>query len=328
MPALVKRQVIDIHAHLVPSELLQSAGTTPIPGIEVTDHGEGKYSFTIAGVTTRVLPWRLIDVMERQEWMTSAGIDVQIVGTWADLFGYRLDPDVGVAWSRMLNETLLTAVENVEGLEAFASLPMQAPEQAAAIVSELADGPFLGVTFATQISGTELDDPCFDVLWAALVESGLPAFLHPGYVDSNARTAAYGMVNAVGRPLDTTIAAARLLGAGIPMRFPGLKLILAHGGGAVPFILGRLKRNKEIDPEVADPQTGFAALAFDSVVFDPDALCYLVSKASADSVMLGSDYPFPIGDHSPVDVVENARCLESADRRSILGDAARALFDL
>jgi aminocarboxymuconate-semialdehyde decarboxylase len=328
LPALAKRQVIDIHAHLVPPELLQSAASTPVPGVEVTDHGGGKYSFTIAGVTTRVLPCRLIDIVERQEWMTSAGIDVQIVGTWADLFGYSLAPDAGIAWSRMLNETLLYAVEKVEGLEAFASLPMQAPEQAAAFVSELAEGPFLGVTFATQISGMELDDPALDVLWTALVDSGLPAFIHPGYVDSDARTTPYGMVNAVGRPLDTTIAAARILGAGIPMRFPGLKLILAHGGGAVPYILGRLKRNKEINPEVADPQTGFAAMAFDSVVFDPDALCYLVSKTSADSVMLGSDYPFPIGDHSPVDVVEKARCLESADRRSILGDAARALFDL
>lgn len=324
---LNKSQVIDIHAHLVPYELIEAAAQTSIPGIEVTDHGDRQHSFTIAGTTTRTLPSRLIDVEERQRWMTTAGIDVQIVGTWADLFGYRLPPDAGVAWSQMLNETLLNAVEKVDRLHAFASLPMQAPERAAAMVTDLADKPFLGVTFATQVAGTELDHPAFDILWMALADSGLPAFLHPGYIDSDDRTAPYGMVNAVGRPLDTTIAAARLLGAGVPMRFPGLRLIFAHGGGAVPFILGRLKRNKEISPEVGDPQAGFAAFAFDSVVFDPDALCYLVAKASPGAVMLGSDYPFPIGDQSPIEVVANARCLDEADRRAILSDAAQALLD-
>jgi len=319
---------IDIHAHLVPIELIEATRTASLPTVDVTEHGENRYSFSIGGEATRVLPSPLLDREERLDWMDGAGIDLQIVGTWADLFGYTLPVDEGVVWSRILNQTLLEACSGSDRLGSFASLPLQAPTLAAEMVHEVAADGFLGVTFATQVAGIELDDPRLEVVWAALSETKMIAFIHPGFAASDARTADYGMTNAVGRPVDTTIATARLLGAAIPERFPGAKIVLAHGGGAISLILGRLRRNHQINSAVGDPDAGLARLHFDTVVFDPDALCYLVSKATLGSVFLGSDYPFPIGDPSPIDVVVAANCLSESERTSILGSGAAALLGI
>jgi len=195
------------------------------------------------------------------------------------------------------------------------------------IPSLLSDG-FVGVTIATRIGNVELDAAQFESFWQSLSDHEATVFIHPGYADDDQRTVDYGMINAVGRPVDTTIAAARILAAGIPERFPGARILLAHGGGALPFILGRLRLNHELFPEVGDPDAGLERLYFDSVVFDPDALCYLVGKAAPGAVMLGSDYPFPIGDHSPTRVVATAGCLSDTQQSSILGRAAGGLLGI
>jgi aminocarboxymuconate-semialdehyde decarboxylase len=324
----IRSKVVDVHAHMVPMGLVERALTGSIPGVTVTERGAGEYSFALtASPPTRILPHTLIDPGPREAWMGEQGIDVQVVGTWADLFGYELPVDLAPKWARHLNETLLADTLGSKRYEAFASLPMQVPETAAAMIPEaLADG-FVGVTIATRIGTMELDAPRLEPFWQSLSENQTTVFIHPGYADDDPRTADYGMINAVGRPVDTTIAGARILAAGIPERFPGARILLAHGGGAIPFILGRLRRNHELFDDVGDPDSGLARLYFDSVVFDPDALCYLVDKAAPGAVMLGSDYPFPIGDHSPTRVV-TAGCLNDTQQSSILGHAAGGLLGI
>lgn len=321
-------RVVDIHAHLVPFGLIEEAMRSELPNVHVVDHGPDRYSFAIAGSETRVLRSDLIDVAKRTAWMDRRGIDLQVVGTWADIFGYSLEEEEAVAWARMSNRALLEATRRSDRLEALATLPMQAPLAAAEMIPEIVADGFAGVTFAARVEATELDHPSLEPLWAALSDHEVVAFIHPGYADKDPRTDDYGMVNAVGRPVDTTIAAARMIGADIPTKYPGAKIVLAHGGGAIAFILGRLLRNLEIDPEVGNPEIGLRSMYFDTVMFDPDALCYLVAKTSADSVLLGSDYPFPIGDHSPVDIVMSAPCLTSEQRRSVMGGTAERIMPL
>lgn len=309
--------------------LVERALGGSIRGAVVTEQGEGEFSFALEGsAPTRILPRKLIDLAPRESWMDAQGIDVQVVGTWADLFGYALPPRLAPEWARHLNETLLEVAAESGRYEAFASLPMQVPDTAAAMIpSLLADG-FVGMTIATRIGNVELDAAQLDPFWQSLSDHEATVFIHPGYADDDQRTVDYGMINAVGRPVDTTIAAARMLAAGIPERFPGARILLAHGGGALPFILGRLRRNHELFPDVGDPDAGLDRLYFDSVVFDPDALCYLVDKAAPGAVMLGSDYPFPIGDHSPTRVVATAGCLSDTQQSSILGRAAGGLLGI
>jgi aminocarboxymuconate-semialdehyde decarboxylase len=111
-------------------------------------------------------------------------------------------------------------------------------------------------------------------------------FLHPHYICGDERLAGYDLVNAVGRLADSTIAVARLLFSGHLTRFPGVSLILSHGGGAVPYALGRLKRNHAIHPDYADPAPGFSRLYFDTVLFEPRALRFLCDTVGADRIML------------------------------------------
>ncbi len=321
--------IIDVHGHYVPKGLIETIRDRPRAGASVVEQAPGRFSFILEGAPPgRPLPTKLIDLEKRHEWMDEQGIELQIVGTWADIFGYWLDPADGVEWSRLLNDTLIEAVADDSRLAAFASLPMQDPEAAAEVMAEAMSAGCLGVTIAARVEEVELDDRRLEPFWAAASDLEALVFIHPGYGAGDPRTADYALVNAVGRAMDTTIAVSRLLFAGVPTRFPGVRILLAHGGGALPFLLGRLARNHRIDTSLPDPEEGFARLLFDSVVFDPAALCYLHERAAPGAIMLGSDYPFPIGDPEPVRVVAEAGCLGEEERRSILGGAAREAMGL
>jgi aminocarboxymuconate-semialdehyde decarboxylase len=181
---------------------------------------------------------------------------------------------------------------------------------------------------ATRAGERELDDPALEPFWAAADQVGAVVYLHPAFggVDgSGSRYADFGLLNGLARIEDSTVTVARLLYAGVPARFAGMKLVAAHGGGALPYVLGRLVRNHLVSPGTADPLESFAQLYFDSVVFDPAALSFLVAKAGASRVLLGSDYPFPIGDPEPRRVVDSA-ALAPAERAAILGRTAARLF--
>src|SRR5262245_40574647 len=152
--------------------------------------------------------------------------------------------------------------------------------------------------------------------------------MHPRFLCGSPRLADYDLVNAIGRLADASIAVSRLLFSGHLLRFAGMKFVLSHGGAALPFALGRLARNHQIaQGKYADPRKGFAAMYFDSCVFDADALEFLARKAGTDRVMLGSDAPFPIGDPQPAKVVRAAQ-FSDGERTKILVSTAQRVFRL
>jgi aminocarboxymuconate-semialdehyde decarboxylase len=309
--------------------LLDAIASQPASGVTVIDDGARHHRVQFEeSAPTRPLPERLLDLDRRQEWMVQEGVDVQLASTWADLFGYSLEGPQAVEWCKILNDTLMEAIADSPRFAAFASLPMQAPDDAVKMMETVRQEGFVGVTIATRIGRTELDDPTLVPFWDAASELAMTVFIHPGFETGDPRTAEYGMVNAVGRALDTTIASARLLFAGVPTRHPGARILLAHGGGALPMILGRLARNHVLHPELSDPIVNFGALLFDTVVFDTGTLSLLVDKAGPRSVMLGSDYPFPIGDPQPLRVVRDTARLTAQERAWILGGNAGQIFDL
>src|SRR5438876_4731904 len=215
----------------------------------------------------------------------------------------------------------------LKSLTPLATVPLQDGALAARVLEEALDAGFKGAMIATQPKGIggNLDDPSLDPFWEVASARQAAIFLHPHYICGDERLADYDLVNAVGRLADTTIAVARLLFSGHLTRFPGVSLLLSHAGGALPYALGRLKRNQAIHSDYADPLDGFRRLYFDTVLFEPRALRFLCDVVGADRVMLGSDYPFGIGDLDPCAVVV-ATALTSADRRAILGDAAARIL--
>jgi aminocarboxymuconate-semialdehyde decarboxylase len=280
------------------------------------------------GVPGRPLVAALCDAAVRDAWLVTQGVDRQVVSVWSDLLGYSLPADEGADWAAQLSDALCASCRADQRLVALGTVPLQDPERAAAAVPGFAGAGsgFGGVVIGTRAGGRELDDPAFTPFWEAADEAGAVVFLHAGFGSPGPRYADFGLMNGLGRIEDCTVTLARLLYAGIPARFPGLRLVVANGGGAVPYVLGRLVRNHLLNPDgTSDPLESFALVYFDSVLSDSVAVEFLVAKAGADHVLLGSDYPFGIGDLTPRETVLRAR-LTLAERDLVLGRTAAGLF--
>lgn len=324
--------IVDIHAHYIPEAMLAAlaSGKDSFPNVEVL-HQDGSYKLAFAGgAPTRPVSPKLRDCDMRRAWLDDNGIDIQVAGGWLDSFGYELPAGEGLAWSRYVSEHLLAAAADTDFIAPLGTVPLQDGEKAAVLLTEHIEAGHRGVMIGTQPHGSSgnLDDPSLDPFWAAADELEAVIYIHPMFGCGDVRLNDFAMINAVGRGLDTTTAVARLLFAGHFLKYPRMKVILSHGGGGLPYMLGRLIRNAAIhEGEYADPKAGMAKLYFDSVLFDPDALIFLSQKVGVDKIMMGSDYPFPIGDMSPANVIREAT-FEDADIAAILGGTAERLFKL
>ena len=324
--------IVDAHAHFVPGALLEALKTSRrlFPSVAVSSEGSGtKLAFAGAAPTRPVSP-KLINLDQRRDWLAAQKIDCQIAGGWLDMFGYELPPAEGADWCRFINEHMIKAAAALPALRPLACVPLQSGVLAASVLEEALGQGFKGVMIGTQPKGMggTLDDPDLNPFWEAASAKQVAVFVHPMFVCGDDRLDAYDMVNAIGRLADTSIAMTRLLYSGYLQKYPGVNLIVSHGGGALPYALGRLQRNNAIHPnQYADAMDGFRRLYFDTVLFDPRALRFLCDLAGTDKVVLGSDHPFPIGDDNPTRIVAQTP-LSDAERRQILGETAKRLFHL
>jgi aminocarboxymuconate-semialdehyde decarboxylase len=324
--------IIDTHAHVVPGSLIETlrAEHRMFPSVRIIAEG-GAPRMAFAGeAPTRPISPRLSNLEDRRDWLARQKIDRQVVGGWTDVYGYELPGEEGADWARFLNEHLRKDADALGALTPLATVPLQNGALAARVLEEALDAGFAGVMIGTQPKGVggTLDDGGLNPFWEVASARHATIFLHPMYICGDERLNGYDLLNAVGRLTDTTIAMARLLFSGHLTRFPGVTLVVSHGGGAVPYALGRLRRNRTIHAEgCADPLDGFRRLYFDTVLFEPQALRFLCDIAGADRVVLGSDYPFPIGDPEPVQVVDDTPLTET-ERRAILGETAARIFHI
>ena len=322
--------IIDIHAHFTPKLLFErfAEESGKFPGVTLVRDDKGVRLQFPGGDLTRPVSPKLSDLDERRDWMDKNGIDHQLVGGWLDSFGYELPAAEGLAWSRFINACMRDALAAETRFTPLATVPLQDGNMAAEVIEEAMQAGFGGVMIGTLPKGLGgvLDDAQLDPFWDAASKLRAGVFLHPMFLCGEPRLADYDLVNAIGRVADTSIAVSRLLFSGHLLRFPGMKLVLSHGGAALPLVLGRLARNYIIaQGKYADPRKGFEALYFDSIVFDADALRFLAAKAAPERIMLGSDMPFPIGDMEPCKVVHAAGFGE-AQCAAILGGNARNVF--
>jgi aminocarboxymuconate-semialdehyde decarboxylase len=180
--------------------------------------------------------------------------------------------------------------------------------------------------------GRPLGDHAFDPFWRAAADLGAPVMLHPFLLEAVERVGRHYLQNLVGYPFETTLAAASLILGGTLDRFTGLDGVLVHGGGFLPYHIGRFDRahttREEARADGAGTPSGYLRrFHYDTLVQRPQALAYLVDAVGADRVLLGSDHPFWMGDPEPLDVVRGAGLAGDA-QRLILGDNAVRLFRL
>jgi aminocarboxymuconate-semialdehyde decarboxylase len=320
--------IVDVHAHLVPPDLLSAIRkeAARFPNVRQTE--DGGFSFA-GGKPTRPVSKPLSDIAGRLAWMAKNGIDKQVVGGWVDIFGYDLPGEEAQSWATLTNDALMAAAKAEPRFVPLATVPLGDGARAASVLKAAMKAGFHGAMIGTlpRGVGSTLDAADLDAFWQAADETGAFIHIHPSFDAGDVRVNDFGLANGLGRVTDAVIAVARLISAGHVAKYKNVKIFAPLGGAALPFVLGRLKRNHAITPGIGDPVAGLAAIYTDTILHDVRILKFVIEMMGTERLMLGSDMPFPIGDHEPVKIVAAAG-LSEAQTASINGGLAEKLFGL
>jgi aminocarboxymuconate-semialdehyde decarboxylase len=321
--------IVDCHAHLVPPGLLAAVrnDAARFPSVRLIEDGDSLAFSFAGGKPTRPVSKPLSDIAGRVAWMQKQGIDKQVVGGWVDMFGYELPGAEGEAWSRLTNEALLAAAKSEPRLVPLASVPLGDGARAGSVLKAAIAAGFAGVMIGTlpRGVGSTLDAADLDPFWDAADETGAVVHIHPSFDAGDNRVNDFGLANGLGRITDAAVAVARLISAGHLAKYKNAKFFAPMGGAALPFVLGRLKRNHAITPGIGDPVEGLAHLYTDTILHDARVLKFVIEMMGSAHLMMGSDMPFPIGDTEPLRIVAAAG-LSKAQADSINGGLAARLF--
>jgi aminocarboxymuconate-semialdehyde decarboxylase len=322
--------IIDCHAHIVPPALLDAIRTDKarFPSVRLIEEG-GSLGFAFAGnKPTRPVSKPLSDIAARLAWLDTNRIERQVVGGWLDMFAYEIPIEEGLRWSRLINTHLAGLAKEQPRFIPLATVPLQDGARAAEVLKEAHSQGFKGAMIGTQPKGKGgvLDDASLKPFWEAANSLGSIIFIHPVFESGDDRVHDYGMANAVGRITDTLIAMSRLIYAGHVTRYSNMKVVAGIGGAALPYVIGRLRRNYSLDKDkLGDPDAALATMYYDTIVQDPRTLRYLADIVGAGRIMMGSDMPFPIGDLAPLKIVQETSFSET-ERASINGGLVQKLF--
>jgi aminocarboxymuconate-semialdehyde decarboxylase len=328
-----KVRVVDAHAHILAEEtmaLMRKEAPSIGPRLERIDADFAV--LTVAGSPYRPFPRGGWDMEKRFADMDAAGIDVQVVSNTPQTFLYNQEAALAAVLAALQNDQIAKAVAvHPDQLIGIATLPMQAPMLAAdELRRSMRKLGLKGAQIGSNVEGRNLDDPAFEPLWAAANELGAFIMVHPTQVAGADRLKAYYLVNLIGNPLDTTIAAAALVFGGIIESYPNIKFLMVHGGGFVPYQFGRFEHGWQVraEPQVrlrTPPKASLDRLLFDTILHGQPALEFLVSSCGPSRVLLGSDYPFDMGTLECVRQVQ-ALGIPERDKATILGEAVMALL--
>jgi aminocarboxymuconate-semialdehyde decarboxylase len=323
--------IVDCHAHLVPPELLAAIrkDAARFPHVRLIEDG-GSLAFSFAGAKpTRPVSKPLSDIDGRVAWMAKLGIDRQVVGGWVDMFGYELPGAECEAWSRLANDALLAAAKAEPRFVPLATVPLGDGARAASVLKTAVAAGFAGAMIGTlpRGVGSTLDHADLAPFWQAADATGALIHIHPSFDAGDVRVNDFGLANGLGRITDAAVALARLISAGHVARYKNAKFFAPMGAAALPFVLGRLKRNAAITPGIGDPVAALSAIYTDTILHDPRVLKFVIEMMGTERLMMGSDMPFPIGDSEPMKIVAAAG-LSAAQTASINGGLAARLFKI
>jgi aminocarboxymuconate-semialdehyde decarboxylase len=273
---------------------------------------DGSQVVRYAGREVRAALREFSDVGKILEEQDRSGVDVVVLAPWVNLCGVEVERQ---------NEALAALVG--DRVAALGTVDPGSPEQ---LVELMRDGRLSGVELPAAPGGDYLGHERFRDFWAAAEETNAFVFIHPS-------TRGFGlpvleehyMWNTIGNPVETTVTAAHLVGAGVMDDFPNLRVLLAHGAGVLPALRGRLAHEQTIHPPGRDVLGAIGRFYVDTVVHDPYVLRGLVDFFGADHVLLGSDYPFDMGVEQPAEIVRELELPAEAEAAILGGNASRLL---
>jgi len=325
---------IDLHTHVVPprwEDFASRYGVGKWPRLEPRD---GCRATIMTGDQFfRDVDDRSWSPERRIEDMDRLGIDHQALSPPPVMFCYWAEPKAAQAFARMQNENVAALVaRHPKRFSGMAAVPLQDPALAIEELRYCRESLRLGaVEIGTCPGGRDFDDPALFPFFAACRDLGMAVFVHPATpLAGQERLTKYYFPLIVGNPLETALAASKLIYGGVLERLPGLRVCFAHGGGAFPFTLARLDHGWKVRPEgpaaIPRPPRDYARLLyFDSLTLSAANLRFLVAQFGADHVVIGSDYPFDMGSADPVGAVGEAGLPAAAREHIERGTALRFL---
>lgn len=332
--------IVDVHTHFIPESYIRLAERDPQAARATSSRNQQGQLF-IKPMRGCPLPLgygpfepAMYDVGAKLASMDGLRVDVGAVSAPSNMFFYSYEAADALHLARMWNDGVAEVCRaHPSRFVGLATVPMQSPELAIAEMERaIRELGFKGVEIGTSVDGRDLDAPEFFAFFQRARELDAFVMMHPSACAICAgRADKYYFQNVMGYMLESAIALGRLIFGGVLERLPGLKLYSTHGGGFLPYQIGRLDHVRAVRAECAgliprEPSAYLRQVHFDSITHSPLALSYLVSLVGAERILLGTDDPMDMGERAPLRFVESIPGLGKAERAAILGgNAARLL---
>ena len=321
---------IDVHTHILPERLpdfRKAAGGDRF--IRIEHHAPGRARMIQNGSLFREIESNSWDADSRLSECDAAGVGVQVLSTVPVMFSYWAQPQDALVLARFLNDHIAGVVAaHPRRFVGLGTLPMQSPDLAIRelerCVHELG---FPGVEIGSNVNGSNLDGPELFPVFEAAASLGAAVFVHPWEMAGRDRMTRYWLPWLVGMPAETSLAICSLIFGGVLERLPKLRIAFAHGGGAFPATIGRIAHGFDVRPDLCavandvSPREYLRRIYLDSLVHDPLALRYLLDLMGPDRIALGSDYPFPLGEARPGELIDSCGFPEKTRARLLHGTA-------
>jgi aminocarboxymuconate-semialdehyde decarboxylase len=323
--------IVDVHRHVIVEEM--TARAVPEDWRPAIGREEGRYRLVFRGRDISSVVGEFTDVHAMLGEAAAAGVDHLLLSPWISLVPTEAAPAEARAVCQVHNDALAAIVAAHRGqVSAVGAVVLQDPRLAARQLPELLTTGLAGVEIPASVAGRYLGDDFFLPFWEAAEDTGALVFIHPTTRGLGvAALDGYYLWNSVGNPVETAIAAAHMAMAGVLDRHPRLRVLLAHGGGALPVVRGRLRRAYAVRPEArariaSGPDAALRRFYYDTVTHDHDLLAGLARYAGPGQLLLGSDRPFDMGTDHPVDEVRALGL--GADTELVLGGTAARLLGI
>lgn len=329
---------IDIHTHIMPPEIPDFKGQFGYGGFIKLNYESPCCANMMGddGKFFRKVNSNCWSAKDRLQECDTHGVHVQVLSTIPVLFSYWAKPQDGLTVAQFLNDHLAGVVaEHPKRFVGLGTLPMQAPDLAIKELERcMKTLGFAGVQIGSHVNSWNLNDPNLFPIFQAAEALGAAIFIHPWDMMGSDQMTQYWLPWLVGMPAETARAACSLIFGGVLERLPKLRICLAHGGGSFPFTIGRIEHGFEVRPDLCavdnpvNPRQYLDRLYVDSLVHDPEALRYLLKLMGDDRIMLGSDYPFPLGEDVPGTMIQSMADLTAKTRSKLLWDNAMSWLNL
>lgn len=328
---------IDLHTHILPEnwpDLRQRYGYGGF--VQLEHHGPGCARMVIDGKVFREIEDNCWNPQRRLDDCRQQGVDVQVLSTVPVMFSYWARPEHTHDLARLLNDHLAEVVQsNPKRFVALGTLPLQAPDLAMNELDRcIKKLGFAGVQIGTHINEWNLNHPTLFPIFQRAEQLGAAIFVHPWDIVGRERMKDYWLPWLVGMPAETSLAICSLIFGGVLERLPKLRFCFAHGGGSFPGTIGRIEHGFRVRPDLCavdnkkNPRSYLGKFYLDSLVHDADALRNLIKLVGTQRIALGSDYPFPLGEHSPGALIESLSGISKADKERMLSGTAMEFLGL